>query len=207
MTETDRMKYDALTRQLERMRAMQYAYNRKFFTLLAISSVGVIWALRDNSVMSLILVPLGLVTTGVTSSFFLYNCDFARVHARALEARINRLLGWRLLVASELEAEYFYPHEARKLSGLIWSAKWTPFSWFTFHFCLVWMGASGWSIWQLWAWLGAPMALWISLGIVAWAAVNVMMLDRWFGEAVGEKRMAEQLEAAYGPLDADVDSR
>jgi len=30
--ERTRLEYDALTRQLERMRAMQYAYNRKFFS-------------------------------------------------------------------------------------------------------------------------------------------------------------------------------
>jgi hypothetical protein len=207
MTEADRMKYDALTRQLERMRAMQYAYNRKFFTLLVLSSAGVIWALRDNSVIALVLIPVGLVTTGVTSSFFLYHCDFARIHARALEARINRLLGSRMLVASELEAEYFYPHAARKLSGLIWGTKWTPFSWFTFHFSMVWMAASGWAIWQLWALLGVSTALGITLGIGVWTGFNVLMLDQWFGAAAGEKRMAEQLVAAYGPLDGDVDSR
>ena len=34
-----RLEYDALTRQLERMRAMQYAYNRKFFALLLVSTL------------------------------------------------------------------------------------------------------------------------------------------------------------------------
>jgi hypothetical protein len=45
------------------------------------------------------------------------------------------------------------------------------------------------------------------LGIGVWTGFNVLMLDQWFGAAAGEKRMAEQLVAAYGPLDGDVDSR
>jgi molybdenum cofactor synthesis domain-containing protein len=50
-------------------------------------------------------------------------------------------------------------------------------------------------------------ALGITLGIGVWTGFNVLMLDQWFGAAAGEKRMAEQLVAAYGPLDGDVDSR
>jgi len=210
MTDLERMKYDAWTRQLERMRAMQYAYNRKFFTLLLVSSAAILWALRDGSVLALSMVPIGVVTAGMTASFFLCNCDFARVHARALEGQINRLLGSRVLIASEMEAEYFYPHAARKLSGLVWGREWTLFNWFTLHFCVVWTAAAGWAVLRLWGMLMVAEALVLTLGFGVWAAGNVIVLHQWFGEAAGEKRMEQQLKEAFGDDGArlgDVDSR
>lgn len=207
MSELARLEYDALTRQLERMRAMQCAYNRKFFSLLLISTVGVVWGLRDGSVLGLAAIPFGLVTTGVTASFFLHCCDFARVHARALEGRINRLLGERVLIESELEAEYFYPHATPKLSGLTWGKRWTFFNWFTLHYCVSWAGVSALALTGLWKALVASDAAWLTGAMFVWAAVNVTVLNHWFGEAVAERRMGEQLTEAYGAPGADVHSR
>lgn len=207
MSELVRLEYDALTRQLERMRAMQYAYNRKFFTLLFISSVGVLWGLRDGSVLFLAAVPFGLVTTGVTASFFLHCCDFARVHARALEGRINQILGGRVLIASELEAEYFYPHATPKLSGLTWGKRWTLFNWFTLHFCAVWVGVSAVALTGLWRMLPDLQAAGLTGTLLFWAGGNVAVLDRWFGNAAAERRMQEQLSEVYGGSSGDVHSR
>lgn len=207
MTEVDRLKYDAWTRQLERMRAMQYAYNRKFFTLLLVSSVLVLAALRDGSLSSALAIPFGLVTTGFTASYFLANADFARTHARALERQINLLLGARVLMASELEAEFFYPHAARKLSGLVWGGRWTLFNWLTLHFCLAWAGVSALGLWRVWKLVPTGEAIGWGLGALAWCAANGMVLDAWFGEGEPERRMEAQLREGLGAPASDVDSR
>ena len=41
MTDIDRLEHFALCQQLARMRAMQYAYNKKFFTLLLATVVAI----------------------------------------------------------------------------------------------------------------------------------------------------------------------
>ena len=198
VTERDKCLYDAWTRQLERMRAMQYAYNRKFFVLLAVSSLGVAAAFHLGSMELMALVGPGLVTTGVAASFFLHQCDFARVHARAMERRINRLLGGRALIASELEAEYFYPHAAPKLSGVTWGGRWTLFKGFTLHFCVAWAAATAWAVWRLHRGWEPGLTWAYGVGLGAWALMNVGMLHAWFGDAHGERRMQEQLDEDDG---------
>jgi len=198
MTDVDRLEHLALCQQLARMRAMQYAYNKKFFTLLLVTVVAIALAFVERSVASLVLLAFGLVTAGVTASFFLHFCDFARTHARALEGRINTLLGRRVLIASELEADYFYPHEATKISGFVPERPDSFFSFFTLHFTVVW----GASIVAALASLRALVAGWSYLALLvvfaAWTAANAAFLLRWFsGEA--ERRMAEKLRDAYDP--------
>ena len=83
--ERTRLEYDSLTRQLERMRAMQYAYNRKFFALLLVSTLVAGGLILWDHWKGWLVVCFGLVSTGVTASFLLHFCDVARVHARRLK--------------------------------------------------------------------------------------------------------------------------
>ena len=196
MTDVDRLEHLALLQQLSRMRAVQYAYNKKFFSLLLFSVVAIALAFVERSIASLVLLAFGLVSAGVTASFFLHFCDFARTHARALEARINTLLGRRVLLASELEEDYFYPHEARKLSGFVPTRPDSFFSFFTLHFTIVWAASIALALALLRSRMGGwtYLALFIVLG--GWIALNASFLLRWFsGDA--EKRMAAALRAAY----------
>lgn len=206
-----RLEYDALTRQLERMRAMQYAYNRKFFGLLLVStlvSIGLL--LWDHWLMGWV-VAFGLVTTGFTASFFLHFCDFARVHARALEARINALLGARVLLASELEADYFYPHARPKFSGFSFDRPGSFFSVYTLHFCGVWGALIAWGgfrshqhlsegTWSERTWFSGVI-LW-----VIWTVIHAGYLRWWFMESGAERHMAGRLAEAYG-LSGETDSK
>jgi hypothetical protein len=194
-----RLEYDALTRQLERMRAMQYAYNRKFFALLLISTLVSLGLIFWGKWMGQLVVCFGLVTTGVTASFFLHFCDFARVHARAIEARINALLGARVLIASELEAEYFYPHASAKVSGFSLERPWSFFSVYTLHFCGVWGALVLWCAADLWDELSTGRSLFWALLWAGWCGGNVSYLRWWFMDSGAEARMARQLAEAYGP--------
>lgn len=193
-----RLEYDALTRQLERMRAMQYAYNRKFFALLLVSTLVALGLIFWGRWAGLLVVCFGLVTTGFTASFFLHFCDFARVHARALEARINILLGTRTLIASELEADYFYPHASAKISGFSLEQPGSFFSVYTLHFCGVWGALVLWCASSLWDELEpGRWFLWAFIW-AGWCGVNVAYLRWWFEDSGAEARMARQLAEAYG---------
>ena len=196
--ERTRLEYDALTRQLERMRAMQYAYNRKFFSLLLVSTLTAIGLLLWDRWMGWFVVCFGLISTGVTASFFLHFCDFARVHARALEARINVLLGSQVLIASELEADYFYPHVSPKLSGFSYENPGSFFSVYTLHFCAVWGLMILLSAWRLWDQVDST--VWFCWAVLwcGWSAANGLYLRWWFGDFRAEARMAHRLAEAYG---------
>jgi hypothetical protein len=196
MSDLERLRYDAWTRQLERMRAMQYAYHRKFFGLLLVSTLVGGVALAWGSVFSLIAVCFGLVTTGVSAAFLLHFCNFARTHARALEGQINRLLQQRTLIASELEADYFYPPQSPVLDvGELWPSRF--FDFYTRHFCGLWAIMTGWALWQLWHHLLPEPFLVLMLAWAAWAGVNVVYVQTWFRGAA-EQRMAERLKAELG---------
>ena len=193
-----RLEYDALTRQLERMRAMQYAYNRKFFALLLVSTLAAIGLLLWDYWLTGWVVAFGLVTTGFTASFFLHFCDFARVHARALEARINALLGARALVASELEADYFYPHARPKFSGFSFDRPMSFFSVYTLHFCAVWGALIVWSAIKVNRYFSDSVLFQGASLWVIWTFMHAGYLKWWFGESGAEVRMARRLAEVYG---------
>lgn len=203
MNEIDRLRYHALASQLGRMRAMQYAYHRKFFALQMLSLGAIAAAFLFPSKAAMVLLAFGLVTAGVSASFFLHFCDFARVHARALEEKINGLLGENLLNAAVLEADFFYPHETVRLSGFTPSRPDTFFSFFTLHFSVVWIVAALAALGWLADHCGAFRFLEILVVYGLWSLANVRFLRNWFrGEA--ESRMAATLRRRLGLDRAEV---
>jgi len=132
------LRYDALTRQLERMRGMQAAYFGRFFWWVILTLGAMMYLQTQVEFWSMALLPFLVITAGVQASFYLYYVDFARLHARALEEKINRLLGEETLIASRLEDVYFYPLDAAKFSGFSFARPLGFFSGYTLHWCGVW---------------------------------------------------------------------
>lgn len=132
------LRYDALTRQLERMRAMQYGYFSKFFWWVTLTLAGLIAMILAWDFWANAMIPFLVITAGVQASFYLYYVDFARVHSRALERRLNQLLGEEVLLGAKLEDQYFYPLDGPKLSGLSYAKPLGFFSAYTLHWCGVW---------------------------------------------------------------------
>ena len=135
--------------QLRRMREMQYAYHRKFFHGLYFFLVLVIACLLWDSPLSLALVPLLVITAGTQSCFYLHFVDFARLHARHLESRLNKALGKGTLVGSGIEDLYFYPIDTPKIGGFVPSTPLRFFSFFTLHWVILWLGLAGFALWRL----------------------------------------------------------
>ena len=139
----EELKIQAWMEQLRRIREMQYAYHRKFFHGLYFFLLLAIVCLLWDSPLSLALVPLLVITAGTQSCFYLHFVDFARLHARHLETKLNKALGKDTFMGSEIEDAYFYPIDAPKIGGFVPSTPFRFFSFFTLHWVLLWLGLAG----------------------------------------------------------------
>ena len=168
--------------QLRRMREMQYSYHKKFFHGLYLFLVLVIVCLLWDSPVSLALVPLLVITAGTQSCFYLHFVDFARIHARFVEGRLNKALGKGTLVGSEIEDLYFYPIDAPKIGGFVPSTPVRFFSFFTFHWVTLWLGLAAFALWRLLPMMG-PCGKHYLILIGLWAALNFVYLILFFGKS------------------------
>lgn len=196
-----RLQYDALTRQLERMRGMQYGYFSKFFWWVILTFLAMILLVLSPTAVGNLVLPFLVVTAGVQASFYLHFVDFARVHARAVEQKINRLLGAHTLLGAEIEDLYFYPLDKPKMSGLSFAKPFGFFSVYTLHWC---------GLWVLFYFYGVYLSSWtFSLGqlqgyewpyyllLACWTLGNVAYLAWYFARGADLKAVAKKLKTAY----------
>ncbi|MFM8176505.1 MAG: hypothetical protein ACKN9G_02110, partial [Candidatus Limnocylindrus sp.] len=122
MNDRDRAELRLLEQQLERMRGMLGAYSVLFFRQITI------WGVVSLAILALSGLsagaPIGFLLTFIVPFAFLeagytfYYTVFARRHAEFIEKSINARFGRAVLAAHRLEAAYFYPPDAPKLSFL-----------------------------------------------------------------------------------------
>jgi hypothetical protein len=179
--------------QLRRMREMQYAYHKKFFHGLYFFLLLVVGCLLWDSPVSLALVPLLVITAGTQSCFYLHFVDFARIHARFVELRLNKALGQSTLVGSEIEDIYFYPIDAPKIGGFVPSAALRFFSFFTLHWVVLWLGLAAFALWRLLPMMGSCGQNYLSL-LGLWTALNFIYLAWFFYKARDRHAMASFLK-------------
>jgi hypothetical protein len=179
--------------QLRRMREMQYAYHKKFFYGLYFFLVLVIGCLIWDGPVSLALVPLLIITAGTQSCFYLHFVDFARIHARFVEGRLNKALGKSTLVGSEIEDLYFYPIDFPKIGGFVPTAPLRFFSLFTLHWVALWLGLAAFALWRLIPMMG-PCSKHYLILIGLWAALNFIYLAWFFGNSKDTKSIAGYLK-------------
>jgi hypothetical protein len=179
--------------QLRRMREMQYAYHKKFFHGLYLFLVLVIGCLLWDSPISLALVPLLVITAGTQSCFYLHFVDFARIHARFVEGRLNKVLGKGTLVGSEIEDLYFYPIDAPKIGGFVATAPLRFFSFFTLHWVILWLGLAAFALWRLLLMMGSCGRHYLCL-LTLWGGLNLIYLVWFFGCRNAGKQIQSRLE-------------
>lgn len=187
------LKIQAYMEQLRRMREMQYAYHRKFFHGLYFFLVLVIACLLWDSPLSLALVPFLVITAGTQSCFYLHFVDFARLHARHLEGKLNRSLGQATFLGTEIEDLYFYPVDAPKVGGFILSTPFRFFSFFTLHWVLLWLGLAGFGMWRLLPLTGLCGSTYLLL-VAVWGGLNLLYLLWFFGWRRVAKKVRDRLE-------------
>lgn len=199
MNDLDRLKYDALSRQLERLRITQETFTGRFFHLLIISGAVIVAACLVNSPVSYIALPYLLITTGVQSCFYLYHTDFARLQARAIESKINLLLGEKLITQGELEEDYFHPDFRADFGELTNSRMPRFFAAFTLHFLGLWLLVMFWSWYNLFLLLVGGRLVAYIIVFVIWATANLAYLYWHLTERREEKRLLEKLRETCGP--------
>jgi len=193
VTKTE-LKIQAWMEQLRRMREMQYAYHRKFFHGLYFFLILVVACLLWNSPLSLALVPFLVITAGTQSCFYLHFVDFARLHARHLEKQLNQALGKGSFLGSEIEDLYFYPIDAPKIGGFVPSAPLRFFSFFTFHWVVLWLGLATFALWRLLPAMG-PCSRDYLLGLAVWGGLNLAYLAWFFGYRQSHRLMESVFHA------------
>ena len=179
--------------QLRRMREMQYAYHKKFFHGLYLFLVLVIGCLLWDSPISLALVPILVITAGTQSCFYPHFVDFARIHARFVEGRLNKILGKASLVGYEIEDLYFYPIDAPKIGGFVPTTPLRFFSFFTLHWVILWLGLAAFALWRLLPMMGLCGKHYLIL-IALWATLNFIYLVWFFGNLKDAKSVAKYLK-------------
>lgn len=178
--------------QLRRMREMQYAYHKKFFHGLYFFLILVVACLLWDSSLSLALVPFLVITAGAQSCFYLHFVDFGRIHARHLEGRLNQVLGKSTFLGAEIEDLYFYPIDASKVGGFVPSAPLRFFSFFTFHWVLLWLGLAAFALWRLLPLMGICGRDYLVV-LVLWGGLNFAYLAWFFGRRREIQRAKDRL--------------
>ena len=181
--------------QLRRMREMQYAYHKKFFHGLYFFLVLVIGCLLWDSPVSLALVPILVITAGTQSCFYLHFVDFARLHARFVEGRLNKALGKSTLVGSEIEDLYFYPIDAPKVGGFVPSTPLRFFSIFTLHWVILWLALAAFALWHLLPMMGSCGGHYLGL-VGLWGGLNLIYLTSFFYRKQASNSLKQYLEKA-----------
>jgi len=184
--------------QLRRMREMQYAYHRKFFHGLYFFLLLVIGCLLWGSPFSLAVAPFLVITAGTQSCFYLHFADFARMHARHLEKKLNQNLGRATLVGAQIEDLYFYPLDTSKIGGFIPSRPLRFFSFFTIHWILLWSALTAYALWRLLPWMGSQARDYLILWLI-WGGIHITYLGWYFGRSRDLKAVQARLDLFSRP--------
>ena len=202
MNERDRAELRLLEQQLERMRGMLGAYSGLFFRQITVWGVVslLILALSGLSAGA----PIGFLLTFIVPFAFLeagytfYYTVFARRHAEFIEKSINARFSRAVLPAHRLEAAYFYPPDAPKLSFLSFARLSGYGSVMTIGYSvaalLLWGAGMEEGLAQVAAGSLDPVLLWIA---VAWTLGVTAFLLWHFLAKRDEKRLLVELKASY----------
>jgi hypothetical protein len=202
MNERDRAELRLLEQQLERMRGMLGAYSGLFFRQITVWGVVslVILALSGLSAGA----PIGFLLTFIVPFAFLeagytfYYTVFARRHAEFIEKSINARFGRAVLPAHRLEAAYFYPPDAPKLSFLSFARLSGYGSVMTIGYSvaalLLWGAGMEEGLTQVAAGSLDPVLIWAA---AAWTLGVTAFLLWHFLAKRDEKRLLVELKASY----------
>ena len=103
--------------QLSRMRSMNRYYHDQFLLdvriLFILNTVFIFLSLNNKN--ALYLIPLISLFGSVLLSFHAYFLIFSRHYSEFIEKRINSEYDENILIAHELENDYFFPTQDRKI--------------------------------------------------------------------------------------------
>ena len=137
--------------QLSRMRSMNRYYHDQFLLdvriLFIFNTVFIFLSLNNKN--ALYLIPLISLFGSVLFSFHAYFLIFSRHYSEFIEKKINSEYDEDVLIAHELENDYFFPTQERKIVVAVLNKGFTWFSFVTLFITLYGISSFIWSMIQI----------------------------------------------------------
>ena len=191
-----------LAAQLERVRGLLGTYSGRFFAHMRWYAAVVIalLVLGSSTVApaAVVVVPFLVPFVFLEAGYLFYYTVFARRYAAAIERALNAREGRPILVAHRLEASYFYPPDAPRISAFSLRRPLGMMSVATIGYTV--LAGLGWIAGLLGTveWVGSqPAGGLLGLivpGAVAWTIAVAIYLVVYFLDAPDERRLTAELE-------------
>ena len=182
--------------QLSRMRSMNRYYHDQFLidvrVLFVLNTIFIFLSLGNSN--ALYLLPLISLFGSVILSFHAYFLIFSRQYTQFIEKRINTEFDEDILIAHELENEYFFPINQKKIVVAVLNKGFTWFSFVTLFITLYGVSTFAWSIYQI---INNEMNINFVYFILLVTLVTLSVGFWWFLSGTGEKRL-ERIFKKYG---------
>ena len=182
--------------QLSRMRSMNKYYHDQFLidvrVLFVLNTVFIYLSLGNLN--ALFLIPLISLFGSVILSFHAYFLIFSRQYTQFIEKRINNEYNEDILIAHELENEYFFPINQKKIVVAVLNKGFTWFSFVTLFITFYGVSTYSWSVMQM---FNKDMNIYFIYFILSITFVTLSVGFWWFLSGTGEKRL-ERVFEKYG---------
>lgn len=182
--------------QLSRMRSMNRYYHDQFLIdvriLFVLNTIFIFLSLGNSN--ALYLLPLISLFGSVILSFHAYFLIFSRQYTQFIEQRINTEFDEDILIAHELENEYFFPINQKKIVVAVLNKGFTWFSFVTLFITFYGVSTYAWSINQM---INNKMNINFISFILLVTLVTLSVGFWWFLSGTGEKRL-ERIFKNYG---------
>ena len=182
--------------QLSRMRSMNRYYHDQFLidvrVLFVFNTIFIFLSLGNLN--ALYLLPLISLFGSVILSFHAYFLIFSRHYTQFIEERINTEFDEDILIAHELENEYFFPINQKKIVVAVLNKGFTWFSFVTLFITFYGVSTFAWSIYQI---INNEMNINFVYFILLVTLVTLSVGFWWFLSGTGEKRL-ERIFKKYG---------
>ena len=174
--------------QLSRMRSMNRYYHDQFLLdvriLFILNTVFIFLSLNNKN--ALYLIPLISLFGSVLLSFHAYFLIFSRHYSEYIEKRINSEYDENILIAHELENDYFFPTQERKIVVAVLSKGFTWFSFVTLFITLYGISSYIWAMSQI---LNNDLNMMYIYLVSSITFITLVIGYWWFVSGTGEKRL------------------
>ncbi len=182
--------------QLSRMRSMNRYYHDQFLidvrVLFILNTIFIFLSFGNSN--ALYLLPLISLFGSVILSFHAYFLIFSRQYTQFIEERINTEFDEDILIAHELENEYFFPINEKKIVVAVLNKGFTWFSFVTLFITFYGVSTYAWSVNQM---INYEMNINYIYFILLVTLVTLSVGFWWFLSGTGEKRL-ERIFKKYG---------
>ena len=182
--------------QLSRMRSMNRYYHDQFLldvrVLFVLNTIFIFLSLSNKN--ALFLVPLISLFGSVILSFHAYFLIFSRHYTEFIEQKINNEYDEKILIAHELENDYFFPTKQKKMVVAVLNKNFTWFSFVTLFITIYGFSSYLWSIYMI---INSQLSFVYLYFVIGITVITIVVGYWWFISGTGEKRL-ERIFNNYG---------